>query len=230
VEAFVAEGEYRDAHDPGVRRHLAAALAWQIEVARGYADPAGMRAVQPSRDAPSDGLWGKPHNAMFDFAATSAGAEWIDDLARRARDLSVEPAGQVVIGHCDWATKHVRFVGDTIKVIYDWDSLRVDHEPVVAGRAAHAFTAVYDTPLEGKVRDAPSYEEVLAFLGDYEGARGAPFTHRERRTFGAACAFSLAYSSRCSHALDPRSGKDDDFPPGTWRTSLADFGERLLAL
>ena len=95
---------------------------------------------------------------------------------------------------------------------------------------ADAFTAVYDTPLEGKVANAPSYEEVLGFLADYEGARGAPFTLQERRRFGAACAFSLAYSARCSHAVDPRAGKQHDFPPGTWRPALADFGERLLAL
>jgi hypothetical protein len=230
AEAYMAEGDYRDAHDPVVRRALARALARQIELTRTFVNTEGMRDRQAGEAKPSDRLWGKPHSALFDFDATAAGAEWIDEIGWRAKRLLARPAGREVVGHCDWSTKHFRFVGDEIRVVYDWDSLRVNAEPVIAGRAAHAFCAAYDTPFDGKVHHAPSHAEVLGFLADYEQARGAPFSSDERRTFGAACAYSLAYSSRCSHALDPRPGKVGDFPPGNWRASLADFGERLLEL
>jgi hypothetical protein len=231
VEAYLADGEYQNPHEPAVRRALAQALARQIDLARGFVDLPGLRDAMRSRPLPPDVLWPTPHNAMFDFQKTAAGAEWIDEIAWRAKRIKeTEPTGLVVLGHSDWSAKHFRFRGGEICAVYDWDSLRVDLEPEIIGGAAHGFTMVFDTPWEGRVAVAPSYQEVLAFITEYEAARGAPFTPAERRLARAACAYSIAYSSRCAQAVDPRPGQADDFPPGTFRESLAQFGERLLTL
>jgi hypothetical protein len=47
----------------------------------------------------------------------------------------------------------------------------------------------------------PTADEAGAFLDDYEGARGTPFTVEERRAAGAAAVYGRAYSTRCVHAL-----------------------------
>jgi len=228
AETYVADGEYRDAHEPEIRQAMASALWRQIDLARSFAAEPGISELQERHPVPPNRLWGKPHSVIFDFEATAAGAEWIDEIGWRAKQMLAEPAGQVVVGHCDWATKHFRFVDGAIHVVYDWDSLRVEPETVTAGRAAQSFTAVYDTPLDGKVPHTPVLEEVLAFVAEYEMARGVMFTPAERRTVGAACAYSIAYSARCSHALDPRPGRDAKIPRGDWRHALASYGERLL--
>ena len=224
AEAYVADGEYRNAHEPEVRHALAGALWQQIDLARGFVHEPGITELQERHRVSPDRLWGKPHSVSFDFEATAAGAEWIDEIGWRAKQMLAEPAGQVVVGHCDWATKHFRFVDGAIHVVYDWDSLRVEPETETAGRAAQSFTAVYDTPLDGKVPHTPVLEEVLAFVAEYELARGVMFTPAERRTVGAACAYNMAYSARCSHALNPRPDRDVDLR----RHALASYGERLL--
>ena len=223
------QGDYQDAHQPWVRRALAGALAEQVRLAAPLASHPGFTGSRYATGTEPDRLFPKPHSTMFDFEATSEGAEWIDDLGWRAKRRGAalaERAGALVVGHSDWSTKHFRFVGQEIRAVYDWDSLRLRSEPGVVGTAAHAFCAAFDTPLD--VPYAPSYEEVEAFTAEYEAARGRPFTPAERSAVGAACTYSLAYSSRCSHALDPQPGHVRTFEPGTWRHSLAGFGERLL--
>jgi hypothetical protein len=108
------------------------------------------------RDPPST-----PHNALFDFEASVEGAERIDEIARAAQTARDEGAGREVVGHTDWAVRHVRF---------DVDSLW------------------------------PSPEESLAFLADYEDARGAPFTANERRSAHGAAVYLGAYAARCTWA------------------------------
>jgi len=151
---------------------------------------------------PQGALWPKPHNALFDFEATAAGAEWIDEIGTRA--VAVERMGREVVGHLDWAAKHVRF-DDRLRptAVYDWDSVTTELEPVVAGQAAASFT--YTEELDSPVSRWPTPDESLAFLADYERARGVPFEPAERATAGAACVYLLAYASRCHHAV----GGDD---------------------
>jgi len=228
AETFIGDGECRNAHEPEVRQAIACALWRQIDLAREFVNLPGIGELQAQHPVPPERLFGKPHSVIFDFEATAAGAEWIDELGWRAKRLLSQPVGEMVIGHSDWSAKHFLFVEGAMRVIYDWDSLRVDPEPVIVGRAAHAFCAVYDTPLDGKVLHTPSYEDVVAFVAEYQAARGVAFTPAERRAVGAACTYSIAYSSRCSHALDPRPGRDAELPPGDWRHALASYGERLL--
>jgi len=171
-----------------------------------------------------DRLWPEPHSRLFDFAATASGAEWIDEDARRARGVLAEvPAGRPVVGHDDWSVKHFRFRGDAVRVVYDWDSVLMNDEPVVVGEAARGFTMTWylDVPV------IPTISEARAFVTEYEEARGRPFDREQRRRLGGAAAYALAYTARCEACLDSASG---DFPPGSARHALASFGEEFRAL
>ncbi len=64
----------------------------------------GVEALSQGWNWPArDELWPPPHNALFDFEATAAGAEWIDGIAAYAKDLVDEFQAPVVVGHADGA-------------------------------------------------------------------------------------------------------------------------------
>lgn len=210
IETWEDVGATRDAHDPSVRRALAAGLATLIR------SVPVTPAHEPLRQDAWAGLFPPPHNALFDFEATAAGAEWIDDFARAAR--RVPAAGVRAVGHADWRAEHVRFDGDRIVMVYDWDSLRLDTEAAHVGGAAVGFPANFEGD---DVARAPSMDELRAFVADYESARDAGFTTSERRAVMAGALFTLAYTARCEHALGDRAAS-------AFRTLLAASGEELL--
>ena len=196
MEEWKDNGVYRDGHDSEVRHVLAVLLARMIELAdelrplprldRGFSFP-----------EPDGPLWPPPHNVLFDFEATSAGADWIDDIARAARRIRDDPIGRDVAAHGDWVANHVRFVGAEPSVAYDWDSLETDREPNLLGCAAATFT--YNEHLS--VRLEPTVDETCAFIADYEAARGSPLSEDERRATQAAAVYVRAYATRCAHAV-----------------------------
>jgi len=196
VEEWLDDGDFRDAHEPEVRRAMARTLAEFIR----RATATGFRPRRPFLPHGDEGLWPVPHNALFDFDATTVGAEWIDEIARAAKPLGRGDAGTEVVGHTDWSAKHLRFdAALRPTALYDWDSVTVDREPSYVGTAAGSFT--YTEELGEDVVLWPSVEESLAFLDEYEGARGAPFPADERRAAQAACVYLRAYAARCGHAF-----------------------------
>jgi len=231
VETLIDGGERADAHDPVIRRAMAAGLARLIEVARSGPRPSGL---VPWRGA-TEGLWHRPHDRRFDFAGTAESARWIDELAAEARrQLDARPTGPLVIGHGDWRVEHLRFHrGGALRAVYDWDSLAVGPEPAFAGAAAHAFTADWTVERSDQV---PQLEESLAFLDDYQRARAARFQGDERRVAMAALVLAMAYGARCQHSdlltdygtrtAQPtrRAAPADGYIP-----VLARHGEQLLA-
>jgi hypothetical protein len=196
LERWFDDGVYRDAHDPAVRDVVARYLARLFPLTRKQ-PLAGFEPFFPPADGP---LWPVPHNVLFDFEATAAGAEWIDEIAWAAKPLRDPGAAEPVIGHGDWTVNHFRFAGLRPTVVYDWDSLNIGLETVFAGNSAASFT--YTGHLAVEVWPTPS--EAQAFLAGYERERGRPFTPDERRAAGAAAVYSRAYSARCTHAV----GKD----------------------
>jgi hypothetical protein len=217
VEELVDVGEYRDAHEPAIRAALARALAELVTLAAEL-PRAGLVPEEP----PADVLWPNPHHPMFDFEATSAGAEWIDELAARAR-RRLEGSAEPVIGHRDWTVKHCRFVADDLRVVYDWDSLGLMPEPELVGHAAAHFTTTWqlEVPL------IPSPDEARAFVAEYEEARGREFAPAERARLGAQAVYSLAYGARCEACFDPYA---NEFPAGSQRDGLVRWGEEFFRL
>jgi hypothetical protein len=220
VESFVDEGEHADAHQPEIRRSMARALVRMIELAATVPDVRALSQVW--KLPPARGLWPVPHNALFDFEATAAGAEWIDEIASEARRILDNPPGRMVVGHADWSAKHLRFRDGEVCIVYDWDSLRLDKETSLVGHtSAHfPYTEYFEVPRRA------SPEEARAFVEEYEMARGAPFSERERAAVAAAATYGLAYTARCEHAIDP-AGKD---LKGSFREALLSYAAEYLRL
>lgn len=189
LEEWRDDGRQRDAREPEVRRAMAALLVRLVTLTHD---------LRPAVDLPpffprsGGALWPEPHNVLFDFEATTAGAEWIDEIACTARAKRDVGGTHVVVAHHDWTAKHVRFAGSEPTVVHDWDSMSVDYEPVFVGNAAAHFT--YDDSL-------PTVDESLLFIADYERARPSPFTRGEQAVAAAAAAYGRAYTTRCWHAL-----------------------------
>ena len=105
IEAFDARGELADAHEPAIRRALAASLHVIVETSR----PAVARSrLGPVLAPPADSLWPTPHSKLFDFAAAGARRR----VDRRPRTCGPRPAGarrwtwgELVIGHADWRAR-----------------------------------------------------------------------------------------------------------------------------
>jgi hypothetical protein len=191
AETLLDRGEAADAHEPALRRTMAAALA-------GLTARCGrFTALDALRATPQVGLWPRPHDGRFDFEATGAGAEWLDALAGEAQRILDAGAGDLVVGHGDWRAENMRFSAGEISAVYDWDSLVILREPRLVGGAAHHFTGDYSRP--GR-RQLPTLEEALAFIAEYEAARGTPFSAAERRVARAALVYGMAYTARCSHS------------------------------
>lgn len=220
VEQFCNAGATADAHEADVRRALARGLSTIITACDRFVPSTSL---EPALLAPArDTLWPKPHSKLFDFVATSCGAEWIDELAVLAREQMV-PAGRAVIGHSDWRQEHVRFIGDKPVLAFDWDSLCCELEPALLGIVAHGFCADWSW---ADRRQAPSIEEARAFRSDYEETRGGMFSPDERRLCGAAFAYACAYTARCGHAL----GADERKMDGTFQHLVWTERVKLLDL
>jgi hypothetical protein len=190
VEMFADIGNKADAHRPAIRGPLAAGMHAIIRACDPLVETSSLRPglLELGRDT----LWPPPHSKLFDFAATARGAEWIDEIAQRARER-MRPVGNHVIGHGDWRIEHVRFLADTVVSAFDWDSLRCEREPALIGSVAHAFCADWS---QGDSRQAPSLAEASAFVRDYEQARGKMFSAEERQLCSACFAYASAYTAR----------------------------------
>jgi hypothetical protein len=184
LERWFDDGVYRDAHNPAVRGVVACYLARLFPLTRKQ-PLAGFEPFFPPADGP---LWPVPHNVLFDFEATAAGAEWIDEIAWAAKPLRDPGAAELVIGHGDWTVNHFRFASLRPTVVYDWDSLNIGLETVFVGNSAASFTYTGHLPVE--IWPTPS--EAQAFLAEYERERGRPFTPDERRGPGAAGGYAPA--------------------------------------
>jgi hypothetical protein len=213
VDELLSDGAYVDAHVPAIRMAMAFALSSLVRLAHGFVSSQNLPR-SPLMNLPAGSLWRSPHHPMFDFDATAAGAEWIDARATWARRELEAEVGEMVVGHTDWSVKDFRFRDGRITAIYDWDSLAVEREPVIVGHAATHFSMTWRLP----VRVAPTPHEVMAFIAEYEDAREQSFSAAERRAVDAAGIYSMAYTARCEHALDPEA---KEYPPGSAREFLA---------
>jgi hypothetical protein len=145
-----------------------------------------------------DGLWPRPEAADVDMNDVDlnrvTGPEWIDDAGRRARDLLRTGGSDTVIGHCDWLAGNLRWSGDELLVVHDWDSVIAESEAVLVGFAAALFSAVNPDELA-------TVEDTERFLVAYCRARGREFSALELRRAWAAGVWTRAYDARFQHAV-----------------------------
>ncbi len=227
AEALLKRGDKADAHEPPIRRAMAGGLAQFVARCRPLV---ALRGLDDHLMVVADGqLWPTPHDGRFDFEATSAGAEWIDAIARQAQRLrdGGDRVGDRVIGHSDWRVQNMRFADGQLSAVYDWDSVIVEREPILVGGVAHGFTANY--AVNGPWRQRPTLAEAIAFIGEYELARGMPFSPEERQVTRAALVYAMAYAARCeqSDALRMPWG-EAQAPPDGARAFLVAHATELL--
>jgi hypothetical protein len=213
VETYLAPGERRDPRDPATRAVIARGLFEHMRLL----DPAMAPALRHF-DLPADRLFPQPHSKLFE--PSEPDTVWVREFARRARDLAEAEPGPLRLGHCDWRIEHVQLRGDQIVATYDWDSLAVLPETRIVGVDAHGHTADWS---QDAVRNTPTYDDIVAFIADYEALREQPFTVGERRATRAWAAYFIAYGAWITIRPGERAWADD-----SWAGLLAECGEALL--
>jgi hypothetical protein len=83
VENYIEIGATADAHRPEIRGALARTLRTIVTTCAPLVASSSLGGGLLASS--SAALWPVPHSKLFDFEATAHGAEWIDDIARRAR-------------------------------------------------------------------------------------------------------------------------------------------------
>jgi len=211
--------------DREVRRMLATELHRLVEAGRNL-DGAGLERALVLR-SPGPPLYPEPHSVRFDFARSTEGAAWIDELAEHARTRLDAVDQADVVGHFDWRVQNVAVdAGGQLVAVYDSDSFGLAPEAVVVGCAAGGFCVDWDA---AEADPLPTLEELRGFVADYEAARGAPFEAGEREALDAANLAMVAYGARCQHSdllLEPRL---ENTPDVGWFRLLRERGERCLA-
>jgi hypothetical protein len=137
------------------------------------------------------GLWPRPEGAEVDLNEVD-GPEWIDRTAGRARDRLRAGVCEAVIGHCDWLADNLRWRGDELLVVHDWDSAVADSEAVLVGFAAALYSAVSPD-------DLATVEETDRFLDAYCDARARAFSADELQRSWAAGVWTRAYDAKYQH-------------------------------
>jgi hypothetical protein len=183
--AVLPEGEH-------AARRFAEAFALLIKLAPRPAevpslDPAPSWAAWNHAEA---GLWPRSEDDVDLNEVT--GPEWIDQAGRCARDRLRAGASEAVIGHCDWLASNLRWSGDKLLVVHDWDSTAADSEAVLAGFAAALYPTI--SPDEHV-----SVAETEKFLDAYCGARGKAFSTGELQRSWAAGVWTRAYDAKYQH-------------------------------
>ena len=176
----------------------AQALAWLLRIAPAIAE-VGDLSPTPSWvawDHEGPGLWpaleGRPESLN-----TVAGPGWLDDAGLRARERLGRYRAPRVIGHGDWHAENVRWSGDKLLVVHDWDSVVHQPEAVVVGAAAAMFPA-----WDGCWQPA-SITESEEFLDAYLRTRSRPWAHDDIQAFWAATVWTRAVDAKEESADGP---------------------------
>ena len=177
---------------------FAQALADLVSLAPSPAEVGPLDPAPPwtSPDHGGPELWPWPDDREVDLNAVG-GPGWIDEAARGARDRLRQYRGELIVGHGDWHTANLGWSGDRLLAAYDWDSVIVAPEPVVAGLAAAVF------PTTGEGTEA-SVEETEAFLAAYSVARARAFSPDEMEVAWAAGLWNRSFDAKKQVATEGR--------------------------
>jgi len=138
-------------------------------------------------DHADSGLW--PAIDFLDNREQSAVPAYVGDIAQRARRRLLAADLPYVLGHADFEAQNLRWHGQQVWAVHDWDSLAWQPEAALAGAASGSFASAGPPTL------APM-ESSEAFLAAYQDIRGRLFTALELEIAWAASLWMAAYNAR----------------------------------
>jgi len=131
------------------------------------------------------GIW--PVIDYLDGRDPGAVPEYLVDTAVRVRRRLLAARLPCVLGHADFEAQNLRWLGQEIWSVHDWDSLAWQPEAALAGAASGAFGS------SGLPTLAP-IESSEAFLAVYQDLRMRSFTTEEQEVAWAASLWMEVYN------------------------------------
>jgi hypothetical protein len=200
AEEFRPGGEVLHGDSPDVAARYGEVFAWLM------AELAGVIVTPPLPNPPwvrwdhaDPGAW--PAIGFLDNRDQCAVPAFITDTADRARRRILAAGLPCVLGYGDFEAQNLRWHGQQVWAVHDWDSLAWQPEAALAGAASGAFASAGPPAL------AP-IESSEAFLVAYQDIRGRLFTAVEQEVAWAASLWTAAYNALCEalHGHAPVSG------------------------
>jgi hypothetical protein len=190
AEALVHGGALL-ATGPDSAARFAEALALLVRTAP---DPAKVGTLTPSPawvgwDHATENLWPAPDDREGDLNE-HAEDRWLDEIAEAARARLLALDRSSVVGHGDWYSANLRWIGRQLHVVHDWDSVVAQPEAAIAGQAAAVWPG---TGLPGEVATLAQSEH---FLDVYERASGQSWTDGDVRAAWAAGLWTRAFDAK----------------------------------
>jgi hypothetical protein len=201
AEEFRPGGEILHGNSPDVAACYAAVFA------RLMAELAGVTVPPPLPNPPwvrwdhaGSGVW--PAMDFLDSRDQRVVPGYVADTAERARRRILAAGLPCVLGYADFEAQNLRWHGQQVWAVHDWDSLAWQPEAALAGAASGSFAS------SGPPVLAP-VESSEAFLATYQKIRGRMFTAVEQEIAWAASVWMAAYNAR-EEALcgDTAAGRD----------------------
>ena len=134
-------------------------------------------------------LWPKPDDRDGDLNAHEPG-DWLDQIASAVRARLTEYAAVRVVGHGDWYSQNLHWVGDRLHAVHDWDSVVAQPEAAIAGHAAAVW------PGTGGPGEVASIQQTEEFIDGYSQARGRAWSRDELEVAWAAGLWNRAFDAK----------------------------------
>ena len=188
AEEFRPGGEVLHGDSPDVAARYAAVFV------RLMAELADVTVAPPLPNPPwvrwdhtDSGVW--PAIDWLDNRDQSVVPAYVVDSAERARGRILAAGLPCVLGHADFEAQNLRWHGQQVWAVHDWDSLAWQPEAALAGAASGSFASAGPPTL------AP-IESSEAFLVAYQDIRERLFTAVEQEIAWAASVWMAAYNAR----------------------------------
>ena len=196
---------------PEAARRSAAGLAALMEVLTSC-DPEPGIVSPPWVDWAHGGPGVFPPIPFLDQRDQDAVPTVLMEAARRVKELLAKSSLPHVVGHADFEAQNLRWNGDQLWCVHDFDSIGTAPEAAFVGAAAGAFCS-QETPTLAPVASSS------AFIEAYQRTRGRAFTAHETQVAWAAGLWPAVWNARAEALFD--------HPPITTEPLLAQLDERL---
>jgi hypothetical protein len=188
AEEFRPGGEVLGGDSPDVAVRYAGVFAWLM------AELAGVTVAPPLPNPPwvrwdhtGSGMW--PAIGCLDRRDQDAVPAHVVETAERTRGRLLAAGLPCVLGYADFEAQNLRWHGQQVWAVHDWDSLAWQPEAALAGAASGSFASA-GPPTLAPIKSSE------AFLVAYQDIRGRRFTAVELEIAWAASLWMAAYNAR----------------------------------